>query len=95
MSLNVTDLTRIAKETGVPDHLIEGLIAYAVDRRPTGDFLKSVLSNDLFGALQRADSRSLNGLLRIAAFVQYHLPYDSFGSEEIVSRWLSRTNSVT
>lgn len=93
--LNPSDLTRIAKETGVPDHLIEGLVAYATDRRPTGDFLRSVLNNDLFGALQRADSKSLAGIVRVASFIHHHFPYDSFGSEEIVSRWLSRTNSET
>lgn len=93
--INASDLTRSAKDRGVPDHLIEGVVAYAIDRRPTGDFLKSVLSNDLFGALMRADSKSLNGIVRLAAFIQYHLPYDSFGSPEIVAAWLSRTNSGT
>lgn len=93
--IQASDLTRRAKEVGVPEHLIEGLVAYATDRRPTGGFLQAVLSNDLFEAMKRADSKSLAGIVRVTAFIYHNFPFDSFGSPEIVAAWLSKTNSET
>lgn len=85
------DLERTAREAGVPDHLIEGLAAYAVDRRPTGGYLEAVLSNDLSAALQRADRKSLSGLIPTVHFVVRHLPAECHGSRARVHEWLHPT----
>ena len=40
---------------GVPSHMHEGIVAYIETGRPVGGFLTALLSNDLMGALGKAD----------------------------------------
>lgn len=90
-TLTKADLERAARDAQVPAHLIEGLCAYAVDHRETGGFLEAVLSNDLSCALQRADRKSLAGLIPIVHFVVRHLPSECHGSRAKVHEWLHPT----
>jgi hypothetical protein len=75
----------------VPDHLLRGLERYAVDRVPTGSFLRSVLENDLKNAVGNADVESQRALCAIVSWCYNHLPSPSWGSPEKVTKWLSRT----
>ncbi len=76
-------------ENHVPEHLHEGLIEYIAARRPTGDFLMAVLSNDLKGAVGRADEHSSLALGWIVGFLYNFCPANSWGSPEAVKAWLS------
>lgn len=81
------DLTReFAK---VPQHLREGLFAYVIDGRPTGDFLAAVLANDLRDAFARADDRSLAGLRAIIHALYMAAPALCHGSREKVAQWIA------
>jgi hypothetical protein len=53
--------------------------------RPTGDFVKAVLSNDLDGAIFRADPINLLMLPHIVAYVRDHVPIGVCGSREAVA----------
>jgi hypothetical protein len=55
---------------------------------PTGGFLEAVLSNDLFGALARADETNRTRLFEIVSFIHCFLPSRSHGSPERVSDWI-------
>jgi hypothetical protein len=57
---------------------------YAID---PGDFLRAVLSNDLFGAYGRADDFSKADMDLIVKFIYNKLPGDCWGSTERVSTW--------
>lgn len=87
-TLSRSDLERAARENQIPDHLIDGLVSYAVDRRPTGGFLNAVLCNDLREACARADAKSMAALPRIVQFIYHHLPADCWGSRMMMSTWL-------
>lgn len=72
----------------IPQDVKEDLDAYAEYGRPTGDFLRAVLENDLKEAFGRASETSALYLGNIVAYVYYNLPYASQGSPEKVAIWI-------
>lgn len=52
-----------------------------------GGFLEAVLSNDLFGAMGRADSESRRILYDLVCFIYNKLPSACYGNREIVHAW--------
>jgi hypothetical protein len=80
-------LRRIATNAGVPAHLIDGLMRYRFEGLRTGDFLMSVLSNDLHAAVQYADPVSLHALVALTRFLYFEFPAASWGSHEAVAHW--------
>jgi len=72
----------------VPEHLREGLRLYIERGIPTGDFLKCVLENDLFGALSRADLNSRVGLHGLCSWIYNYAPSACHGSPKKVKEWL-------
>jgi hypothetical protein len=70
----------------------------ALDRYVTyhispGGFLKAVLSNDLMGAIGRADYENRQDFLDICAYVYDNVPSICHGSPESVEAWLARRNT--
>lgn len=57
---------------------------------PTGGFVRAVLSNDLMGAIRRADSDSLQSLGLICLYVYNAVPSVCCGSSEAVNSHLER-----
>jgi hypothetical protein len=74
------------KGAEMPLLLAGGFTRYFEHHVPPGDFLKSVLSNDLTGSLRRAESLELVELC--VSFLTWHAPTQAWGSAEKVSRWL-------
>lgn len=71
----------------VPEHLHRGLTGHVVEGLPVGDFLFACLSNDLRGAVRRADDQSFAGLKGIVRFLYHFAPADSWGSRAAVDAW--------
>lgn len=78
-----------AKQLPIPRAIEDGLRAYAIDRRPTGDFLRAVLENDLTNAALRADPRNQLLLSAIVLYCTSCLPATCWGSAEKVRAWLA------
>lgn len=72
----------------VPGHLREGLNAYLMDHHKPGDFLCSVLKNDLVGSVTRADPASYGALRDIVAYLLACAPAPSFGSKHNFDEWI-------
>lgn len=70
----------------IPILLAGGLRRYFQYHIPPGGFLRSVLANDLTGALRQAESLELIELC--VSFLTWHAPTQAWGSPEKVSRWL-------
>ena len=68
----------------------EALDAWAGSARPVGGFLAAVLTNDLFGALGRADADNRAALFTICDYVYNELPSICWGSKEKVAAWAQR-----
>jgi len=78
--------TSVSQETidAVPLHIrksIDRFVEYGV---PVGSFLWAILTNDLFGAIQRADEISLSHLHEICAYVYNAVPSSCWGTDEKV-----------
>lgn len=73
----------------IPEHIHDGLAAYVATGRPTGSCLRAILTNDLFGAMRRADDEVMAGMPAICAFLLNYVPAGAYGSEEKVVAWLT------
>lgn len=78
----LTDPGRIAPR------IKEALDNYGKHGLPTGDFLRAVLSNDLFTAFRRADPMSTATMAAIVAYITAFLPQGCYGSTAAVDLWL-------
>ena len=67
--------------------------AYVATGRPTGGFLEAVLSNDLTGAIARADEDALDNIPHIVAYLYNDVPGYCWGSPERVREWIQRTKT--
>ncbi|OFZ82696.1 MAG: hypothetical protein A2603_02680 [Bdellovibrionales bacterium RIFOXYD1_FULL_55_31] len=72
----------------VPEHLQNGLRGYFVHGHIPGDFLTSVLENDLLEAVTRADEDSFSGLRGLVIFLWNYTPSSAWGSRENVGQWV-------
>lgn len=69
-------------------HLADGLEAYARDGYPPNAFLRAVLENNLFSAVEKADMRNTLILPQLITFVYRELPAACWGSPEKVTAWI-------
>ena len=72
----------------LPPTTQETLAAYIDKRRPTGDFLRAVLENNLFVAMHRADMHNRFALFEICSYIYNYAPMTCWGSPEVVDKWL-------
>lgn len=73
----------------LPEHMRDGMRLYIEKGIPPGSFMTSVLSNDLMGAMGRADHINQNRLFDYCVFLRSHAPIGSFGSPEHVKDWIA------
>ena len=71
----------------IPAHTRDALILYVEHGIPPGGFLTSVLSNDLMGAVGRADVFNLAAIPVIAKFIYNEMPANSHGSLDRVEEF--------
>lgn len=76
------------------DDIIDTLEHYVGNRRPTGDFVRAVLENDLLGAFERADNINKHDMLWIVSYVYNHVPSCAWGSKQRVKDWLDRKDQT-
>jgi hypothetical protein len=72
----------------IPEITEQNIRHYVNHRIDPGDFLKAVLSNDLFEAYNRGDEDNLVSMLFIVRFIFNQVPRCCWGSKETVKEWL-------
>jgi len=72
----------------IPENTKYSIDLYVSDKIPTGGFLRAVLTNDLFGAMGRADLENRHSLWEICDYIYNEIPADCWGSVEKVEAWL-------
>jgi len=78
----------------LPENIRQSINDYIRYGRRPGSFLLNVLSNNFVSAVLSADESNLEKINVIAAYVLNFAPADSWGSEELVERWIdNRTES--
>jgi len=74
----------------IPERTISSITRYVEERVPTGGFLRAVLSNDLMGAMSKADLHNQQALPAICKYIYNRVPSGCWGSENIVNDWLKK-----
>ena len=74
----------------IPELTRGALLRYVNDGLRPGGFLTCVLSNDLMGAISRADVFNQKALLKICQFIYNEMPSNSHGSREKVENWMDK-----
>jgi len=77
----------------LPVEIGESLHRYVEHATKTGDFLRAVLANDLFGAMRRADLDNRSRIYEIVAYIYNNLPDTCWGSYSKVDEWLLRQST--
>ena len=72
----------------IPLHCRHGVVEYILEGREVGGFLQSVIKNDLFEALARADAINLDSLHNYMIFFHNYAPKHCFGSPDAYARWI-------
>ena len=72
----------------IPELTLDALDRYVNHRLQPGGFLTAVLSNDLFGAVGKADSYNKLALTDICQYIYNEVPSNAWGSYEVVRNYL-------
>ena len=70
-----------------PVHILDSINRFVEHGLEPGSFVKAVLSNDLVGAFNAADTASLRGLQDILRYCRWKIPGTCWGSPEKVKNW--------
>jgi len=73
----------------IPPYTLHDLFAYFEHGIPGGDFLMSVLTNNLFGAIGHGDVENVSRIAPICTFLHSYAPQMAFGDETKVREWLA------
>ena len=73
----------------IPPLVLQGIINYVEEGRPTGNFLRAVTEDRLFDAVMRADEDSLAAIKQILWVLYGEAPPQCWGSPEKVTAWLN------
>lgn len=72
----------------IPAHTYESIKLYVEKGYPPGGFLYAVLTNDLFEAVGRADSRNSKAIKEICGFIHNEIPALAWRTKEKVETWV-------
>lgn len=88
MSKLMLDFSR----SGVPEHTQRSIEYYLLHGLEPGSFLTSVICNDLFAAMGRADPINRKNIEYITYWFTSDAPYGSYGSKEKMQDWMKDTH---
>lgn len=77
--------------SAIPVQTMDSLYDYVDHHGQPGGFLMAVLSNNLFQAVNRADSGNVAALPELVSFIHSHVPTVCYGSPDAVKLWLAKT----
>jgi hypothetical protein len=73
----------------IPENTEANIRRYVNYRIDPGDFLKAVLTNDLFEAYNRADEDNIVAMFFIVRFIFNQVPRCCWGEKETVRDWMN------
>ena len=79
----------------VPKHIHGGILRYIHEGIEPGDFLYSIITNDLRGSFGRADHINKPRIGDILMFFYNYAPGICWGSPEKVEAWIERFNEAS
>jgi len=91
-----TDAERDAHKL-LPHYMVQSMLDYWNKRIPPGGFLRSVLANDLVGAVGHADETNKASICNYVQWLYWNVPArpTGWGSYKAVDKWLSQVTEHT
>jgi len=72
----------------IPDYMESGLRYYLEYGLEPGDFLTSIICNDLTRAVQHADDTNIKNIPAYVGYFYNHTPSICWGSKEKMKKWM-------
>jgi len=69
---------------------MQNLLYYVKGEEAPGGFLYKVLTNDLFGAISKADKEMTPLIPLLCQYIHWEVPGGCHGSPEIVKAWMEK-----
>jgi len=89
MGKKINEITKKwVNKHGIPEIMANALALYLFKGIHPGGFLLAVLSNDLVGAIQRADDINIKLLKEYATILYWDFPMVAWGSKEKMEKWM-------
>jgi hypothetical protein len=87
---------RLIGALAIPAHTMKALDEYFIKGWSPGSFLTSILTNNLYGAVNSADHANKHVIYEIVKWLvtEAEVPTSSWGSEENIKDWLHDTNNI-
>ena len=79
----------------IPERMLSGLTRYIEHGIPPGDFLKAILTNDLYEAVSRADDDNIKILPAYIGYLYNEAPGDCWGSRGTMDAWITSRRKVS
>ena len=76
--------------SSLPTTMLAPLYAYVLDHEQPGGFLTAVITNDLVGAITKADIANSKHLRKWVLFFHWHTPSACHGSQAHMDAWLRK-----
>jgi len=74
----------------IPDYMRSIVISYVIDHCPVGGFLERVISNDLVGAIGKADNNNIRNIPAYINWFYNYAPTDCWGNNEVYKNWIKK-----
>ena len=83
------------RTTGIGSATMHALVQYIEEGRPTGDFLRAVLSNQLAESFARADDENERAIPALVRWLYNRAPGPCWGSPGAYAHWVRKGTEDT
>ena len=80
--------TKCAKDAGIPEHMIHGVVDYVLRGHIGGSFLTTIFEGNFIYAWSLADMKNQDALSKYAKFLCVYAPSVCYGSKQHVQDWV-------
>ena len=71
----------------IPAYMMPHVIDYIENGAPVGNFLTAIITNNLEGAVARADGQNISNIPAYVCFFYNYAPADCYGSSNKMAEW--------
>lgn len=83
-------VTLQGRQYQIPERMMYGILAYVREHRRPGQFLTSIIENDLREAVGRADDENIRLIPAYVAYFYNEAPASCWGSPKRMKEWLKK-----
>jgi hypothetical protein len=89
-----SDFALLDKSYGIPEHIAHSFENYLIHGFSPGGFVTSILANDIFLAVGRADGINRQFIPQIVNWIIFNMPPESIGSYQAIEDWCNDKNNI-